>query len=94
MRYAKIENNEVVQVDCNPREGFVEVDDSICCGMLFDGEDFSIPKPVRPTIQEQIEALEAQQTPRLLREALEGQAYALGKLSEIEDAIQLLRILQ
>jgi len=91
MRYALIEHSEVVQIDCNPREGFIEVEDNVSCGMLYDGKNFSLPASPPISIQSQIQALEAQQTPRILREAIEGQAFALSKLSEIEDAIQVLR---
>jgi len=95
MRYALIKDNKVVQIDCSPREGFIEVEDSIVCGMLYDGEHFSPPQsqsqsqPV--SIQQQILDLESQQTPRLLREATMGQQYALDKLSEIDEAITYLR---
>tara|TARA_R110002074_G_scaffold195878_7_gene362463 strand:+ start:181 stop:474 length:294 start_codon:yes stop_codon:yes gene_type:complete len=91
MRYALIENNVVVQIDCKPRDGFVEVDNSVCCGMLYDGEHFSLPKPTLPSVQEQIRDLEAQQTPRLLREAAIGHQYALDKLLEIDNVITYLR---
>lgn len=91
MRYAQIENNVVVQIDCNPRDGFIEVDDSVCCGVIFDGENFSSPKPAGLPVQEQIDALEAQQTPRLLRCASLGDSYSVAKLQEIEDAINVLR---
>jgi len=91
MRYAQIENDVVVQIDCNPRAGFIEVDDSVCCGMKFDGENFSSPKPAGLPIQEQIEALEAQQSPRLSRCASLGDSYSVAKLQEIEDSIKALR---
>lgn len=46
MRYALIENNEVIQIDCNPREGFVEVSDDVVCGMLMVAEGlFEDPTP-------------------------------------------------
>tara|TARA_R110002074_G_scaffold178539_3_gene342242 strand:+ start:181 stop:531 length:351 start_codon:yes stop_codon:yes gene_type:complete len=43
MKYALIDNNVVVQIDCNPRAGFVEVDNSVYCGMLYDGVNFKLP---------------------------------------------------
>jgi len=91
MRYALMHMNEVVQVDCSPRDGFIEVDDSVCCGMLHDGERFFLPQSQPVSIQQQILDLESQQTPRLLREAALGHQYAVDKLSEIDEAITYLR---
>jgi len=44
MKYAKIENDVVVQVQPNKQDGFVEVEDSVICGMVKNGEIFEIPK--------------------------------------------------
>lgn len=53
------------------------------------------PLPVEPdpepTVQQKIAALEAQQTPRLLREAALGGEYANAKLLEIDNKIKELR---
>lgn len=42
-------------------------------------------------IQQQIDELEAQQTARLLREALNGEEYAKTKLAELDAQIAILR---
>lgn len=49
------------------------------------------PEKPEPTVQEQIEALEAQITPRNLRNAIQGDEYALNKINSIEAEIELLR---
>lgn len=43
------------------------------------------------TIQQQIDELEAQQTPRLMREAFKGELYATNKLTELDAQITALR---
>lgn len=43
------------------------------------------------SIQEQINELEAQQTPRLMREAFNGELYATNKLTELDAQITALR---
>ncbi len=43
MKYAKIIDNIVFQVQPNKQEGFVEVDENIVCGMLKDGDEFVKP---------------------------------------------------
>lgn len=44
--YLKIENGVVVQKQPNPEEGFIETeDDSIVCGYLYDGDEFTAPAP-------------------------------------------------
>lgn len=43
MAYVKIVSGVVVQKQYSPADGFVEVDDSVVCGMLFDGVAYSIP---------------------------------------------------
>ncbi|MEO5341104.1 MAG: hypothetical protein H7837_11420 [Magnetococcus sp. MYC-9] len=37
MLYVHIVEGVVVQVDCNPREGFIPTSGRVCCGMLYDG---------------------------------------------------------
>ena len=44
-----------------------------------------------PTIQQQIDELEAQQTPRLMREAIAGELFATTKLAELDAEIATLR---
>lgn len=53
------------------------------------------PEPYEPTpaelAQAEINKLEAQQTPRLMREAIAGGEYATAKLAEIDAAISVQR---
>ena len=43
MKYAKLENNIVVQIQPNKEKGFVEVDDTVVCGMVLEDGLFTIP---------------------------------------------------
>lgn len=43
------------------------------------------------TIQQQIDELEAQQTPRLMREAIKGETFAVNKINELDTQIEALR---
>lgn len=45
----------------------------------------------RAKILAKIEYLERQQTPRIIRNAINGDEFAIGKIKEIEQEIQLLR---
>ena len=45
MRYAKIENNIVVQTQPNLEDGFIEVDDNVICGQIKEGNNFINPPP-------------------------------------------------
>lgn len=47
--------------------------------------------PYFPTVQEQIEALEATITARNIRSAIQGDEYALNKIAEVEAKIAELR---
>lgn len=47
MRFAKLENNIVVQIQPNKEKGFVEVDDSVCCGMILENGKFITPTIVK-----------------------------------------------
>lgn len=42
MRFAKIENNIVIQIQPNLEDGFIEVDDSVCCGMVLENGKFIV----------------------------------------------------
>lgn len=55
-------------------------------------EPLPVDPPREPTPQERIVELEAQQTPRLLRSAALGDAYALAQLALIEDQIAALGV--
>lgn len=48
MRYALIEDNKVIQVDCNPRTGFIEVEDNVVCGMILDNTFNFVTPDKRP----------------------------------------------
>lgn len=77
-----------------PPEGFlwVEHDTAGPGWRLVDG---SLQAPVvvvpEPTPLQMIVALEAQQTPRLIREAALGGEYAKNRLKEIDDQIKVIR---
>jgi hypothetical protein len=43
MAWVKIENGVVVQKNRRETEGFIEADDSVVCGYLYDGEAFTAP---------------------------------------------------
>lgn len=45
MAYVLIENGVVVQKQPNSQPGFIEAHDSVVCGMLWDGETFTVPEP-------------------------------------------------
>jgi len=45
MAYVKVNNGVVVQKQPNKQDGFIEVDDSVVCGMVVDGDDFILPAP-------------------------------------------------
>lgn len=47
--------------------------------------------PFVPSVQEQIQALEATITPRNIRAAIQGDEYALNKIAEVEAKITELR---
>ena len=58
MKYALIKNNKVVQTDCNPRDGFTEVEDSVCCGMFLDANSkFVIPDKQPEQLQHEAKTL-------------------------------------
>lgn len=86
MAYVLIENNTVVQKQPTPAEGFVEVDDNVICGQVLVNGEFVNPQPAPPSIMAQIVELEAQQTPRRIREAAlttEGAAWLSGLDTQI-----------
>ena len=44
MRYASIVENKIVQIQPNQQEGFIEVDDTVTCGMIRNEDGtFSVP---------------------------------------------------
>ena len=46
MKYAKIESNKVVQVQPYPEDGFVEIPDSIVCGMIKETDGTFVNPPI------------------------------------------------
>jgi hypothetical protein len=45
MPYVKIKDNVVIQKQPRKAEGFVEAPDTVVCGMLYDGKNFTNPPP-------------------------------------------------
>ena len=99
MKYFKVENGIVIQVICNPREGFTITEDNVVPGMLFDGEVFTTPNPEGESIQDQIDELENSVTKRNYREYLKGireptnpdYKYSTDKIDKVDAEITRLR---
>ena len=96
MNYAEILSDAVVNVvvadaDFAEMHGLIPCGDEVQIGWMYDGVNFIAPEIPPPTIQDQIDALEAQQNPRLLREAALGGKFALDKLGSLEADIAALR---
>lgn len=51
MKYAKLKDNIVIQIQPNKERGFVEVPDDVICGMIKTADGFIIPEVVK-TIEE------------------------------------------
>lgn len=104
MKYGKIENNIVVQIQPNPEDGFIEIEDSVCCGMIKQGNTFinpifkktpeEIENERKQNIYSQISILESK-TYRPLREQLVGteeeKLKASTILGELDEQIKALR---
>ena len=98
IKYAKVVNEQtkVCEVGLGTNTAFYE-----SLGMEemdvekgYDGNWYLVgfaPEKPEPTVQEQIEALEAQITHRNLRNAIQGDEYAINKINSIEAEIELLR---
>lgn len=91
MKYFKVQNGIVVQVICNPREGFTETNENAVPGMLFDSGTFTTPEPEGQSIQDQIEGLESSITKRNERGLRMDDQWAINKVAEIDAAVELLR---
>lgn len=91
MKYAFIENGVVTRVGVNRMPGMIEAPDDVHCGKLYDGNEFSDPKPMEKSAALQIEELELSVTARHLRGAALGDQYAINKIQEVEDKIAVLR---
>ena len=67
MKYAKIENNIVVQIQPNKQEGFIEVNDDIVCGMVKQSDDKFINPDIILTEEQLLQKAKA-----------EGEVYTLN----------------
>ena len=100
MKYFKVENGIVVQVICNPREGFTETNENVVPGMLFDSGVFTTPEPEPKPIQHKIDELESTITERNKREYVKGLKYptderffySTKKVDKVDADIELLRV--
>lgn len=60
MKYALIENNVVIQIGAKKRDGFIEAPDYVACGMVKNGDSYSIsPKSNDELFTEEMAALNA-----------------------------------
>lgn len=93
-KYCNIEDNVVIQVQPNGDKDFIECPEWVHVGCKYVDGKFVEPTPEptpEPTIQEQLYALDAQQTPRMLRNAALGDEYAIEELQRIETEAAVLR---
>lgn len=91
MKYALIENGVVTQMQPNMQDGFIQVNDSVVCGMIQDGDNFTSPEPAPKSIQQQIDGLENSVTKRNYREFVMGNQYSIDKINQIDADIAILR---
>jgi len=91
MKYFKVENGIVIQVICNPREGFAETEEVVVCGMLWDGKVFTTPEPEGKSPYKIIAEFELTRTPRREREARMGVTGAQQWLDDLDKKIEALR---
>ena len=87
-----IEDGETIGFNLVPANGFVEVPDSVVCGMLDNGDgSFSNPAPTPKSNEQLISELEQSITSRNLRGAALGDEYSINKIRAVEDEINALR---
>ncbi len=91
MKFALIENGIVLQIQPNKQDGFIEVDDSVICGMLVDGGVFTTPEPEPKSPYQAMSDLESTRTPRREREARMGVTGAQQWLDDLDLEIEALR---
>jgi len=60
MKYQLTEKGVVVQTQRAPAIGFIECDESVHCGLLFDGVNYSIPVKSQAEIDAEASEKEAQ----------------------------------
>lgn len=84
--------NEVNSFPCLVKDSVVEDTEHTCADYgQYNGEFILITDIPGPSIQEQIEELEKQITPRNLRSAIQGDEFAINKIASIEAQIAELR---
>lgn len=91
MKYAFVENGVVIRVGVKKMPGMIEAPDDVYCGKLYDGNEFSDPKPVDKSAAMQIEELELSVTSRHLRGVALGDQYAIDHIRDVESKIAALR---
>lgn len=52
MKYAKIIDNTIVQIQPYIQDGFIPVPDNVCAGMIKDGDNFIVPPKTPKEIAE------------------------------------------
>ena len=72
MSYVLVKDGVVVQKQPNAQDGFIEVPDAVHCGQLYDGTVFTNPPPAPVTPRQEITRLEAEVSPRRIRESVLG----------------------
>lgn len=53
MAYVLVQDGVVVQKQQSPEEGFIEAPDSVVCGFLYDGSEFTLPPPSQASLAEE-----------------------------------------
>lgn len=79
MKYAKIENNIIIQIQPNKEDGFVKVDENVVCGMI-QNEDGSFSNPIIEVVQVIPQIVTMRQARLALLQS--------GILADVETAIQ------
>ena len=49
MKYIKVVNGVVIQVQPNEQEGFIATSEDVCAGMLYNNGILTMPAPIPPT---------------------------------------------
>jgi len=94
MKYAKIIDGIVDQVDCNARNGYIKVPDNVVCGMIKTDNGFENPVKsqaeldieVNENILKKIKDIELNKYPRAMTDAILGDnTYLLQYKEEVEN---------
>ena len=91
MKYALITDGIVSQIQPNKQDGFIKVDDSVVCGMIKEGDNFTLPNPTVKSIQQQVDDLESSVTTRNILDSLDGDEYAINEVKKVRAEIAILR---